>query len=46
LAASRFPASQKESRDVAVKSRDLAATKMTPAQIEEAQKLVHEWRPK
>jgi TPR repeat protein len=46
LAASRFPPSEKESRDVAVKSRDLAATKMTSAQIEEAQKLVHEWMSK
>ena len=46
LAASRSPASEKESRDVAGKSRDLVATKMTPAQIEEAQKRAHEWMPK
>jgi TPR repeat protein len=43
LAASRSPDSEKESRDLAAKSRDLLATKMTPAQIEEAEKLAHEW---
>lgn len=30
----------------AVKSRDLMAAKMTPAQIAEAQKLAREWKPK
>ena len=47
LAASRFPASEKEYRDVAVKNRDSITAKMTPpAQIAEAQKLAREWRPK
>ena len=43
VAASRFPA---ESRDVAVKMRDLVASKMTPTQISEAQKLARDWNPK
>ena len=30
----------------AIKSRDLVAGKMTPAQIAEAQKLAREWKPK
>ncbi|MFN0043682.1 MAG: tetratricopeptide repeat protein [Alphaproteobacteria bacterium] len=46
LAAARFPASETEFRDKVVKGRDLAAAKMTPAQIAEAQKLAHEWKPK
>ncbi len=46
LAASRYAASEKEGRDRAVRGRDLAAAKMTPAQITEAQKLAHVWRPK
>ena len=46
LAASRLPVSEKEVRDNAVKNRDLAAARMTPAQIAEAQKLAREWRPK
>ena len=46
LAASRFSASKKELRDFTVKNRDTVATKMTPAQIAEAQKLAREWKPK
>jgi TPR repeat protein len=46
LAASRFPASEKENRDKAVENRDRIAAKMTPAQIAEAQKLAREWKPK
>lgn len=46
VAASRFPALQKENRDDAVKMRDLVATKMTPSQISEAQRLAREWIPK
>ncbi|MBM3566043.1 MAG: sel1 repeat family protein, partial [Alphaproteobacteria bacterium] len=46
LASSRFPASEKERRDKAVKNRDIMAAKMTPAQIAEAQKLAREWKPK
>jgi hypothetical protein len=45
LAASRFPASDAEDRDKAVKNRDLMAAKMTPEQIAEAQKLAGEWKP-
>ncbi len=43
VAASRFPV---EKRDVAVRMRDLLATKMTPTQVAEAQKLAREWKPK
>jgi TPR repeat protein len=46
LAAARFPASETEKRDLAVKSRDIVAAKMTPAQIAKAQKLAREWKPK
>ena len=44
LASSTFPPG--EDRDRAVKNRDIAAERMTPAQISEAQKLAREWRPK
>ncbi len=44
LAASRFPPG--EDRDKAVKYRDIGASKMTPAQIAEAEKLAREWKPK
>jgi uncharacterized protein len=46
LTASQFPASEKENRDSAVKLRDFVASKMTLAQIAEAQKLAHEWKPR
>jgi uncharacterized protein len=46
LATSRFPASEKESREKAEKNRDRVASKMTPAQITETQKLAREWKPK
>jgi len=46
LAASRFSASEAGDRDKAVKDRDLVASRMTPAQIAEAQKLAREWKPK
>ena len=46
IAASRFPASQKQARDLALKARDAIATMMTPAQIAEAQQLAREWKPK
>ena len=46
LATSRFPALEKESREQAEKNRDIAASKMTPAQIAEAQRLAREWKPK
>lgn len=46
LAASGLPASPPESRDTAVQDRDLAARKMTPAEIATAQKLANAWKPK
>jgi hypothetical protein len=39
LAAASFPASDIRSRSMAIKNRDLVATKMTLEEIEEAQKL-------
>ncbi len=44
LAGSRFPPGP--DRDFAAKYRDFAATKLTPAQIAEAQRLAREWKPK
>jgi hypothetical protein len=35
----------KKDRDEYVQKRDMVATKMTPAQIVEAQKLAREWKP-
>ena len=46
LATSRYPASEKAKRERAELSRDIAASKMTPAQIAEAQRLALEWKPK
>ncbi len=46
LAASRFSAPEAPYRDQAVKYRDIVASKMTPAQLAEAQKLAREWKPK
>jgi uncharacterized protein len=46
LAAAEFPNSEKANRDSAVQARDLAASKLTPTQIAEAQKLAREWKPK
>ncbi|HSG06069.1 MAG TPA: tetratricopeptide repeat protein [Nitrospiria bacterium] len=46
LAASRFSASEGDEREMAVKNRDTASSKMTPAQIAEAQRLAREWKPK
>ena len=51
LAAARFPASDPRNpseamRNAAIRSRDLVASKMTPEEIAEAQKLAREWRPK
>lgn len=44
LAASR--ASTQEDRDMALEMRNLVETKMTPAQLAEAQRLAREWKPK
>ena len=46
LASLRYAASDKESREDAVRDREIVAAKMTPAQIAEAQKLAREWKPK
>ncbi len=46
LAAARFPASESEDRDKAVRNRDRIAAKMPPAKIAEAQRLAREWKPK
>jgi hypothetical protein len=46
LAASRFEDYVIVERDQAVRRRDSIASKMTPAQIAEAQKLAREWKPK
>ena len=44
LAALQFPASETENRDEAVKARDFVASKLTSAEIAEAQKLAREWK--
>ena len=44
LAALQFPASETEYRDEAVKARDFVASKLTSAEIAEAQKLAREWK--
>jgi hypothetical protein len=46
LAASGFPASEQGRRETAAGNRDVAASKMTPAQIAESQRLAREWKPK
>ena len=46
LAVLRLPASEGEKREQAVKERDIVASKMTPAQITEAERLAREWKPK
>ena len=46
LAATNYPASEKDRRELAVKNRDRVAGKMTRAQIAEAQRLALEWKPK
>jgi hypothetical protein len=45
LAATRFPASEAEKRDKAIKDREEVAAKLTAEQVAEAQRLAHEWRP-
>jgi TPR repeat protein len=46
LAASRFPSSELKRLQTCLRNIDLAASKMTPDQIAEAQWLVREWKPK
>jgi hypothetical protein len=43
--AAEGPASEFEGRNKASLNRDLTARKMTPAQIAEAQRFAHEWKP-
>jgi TPR repeat protein len=46
IAASRYPASVKKRVNDVVNYRDIVDTKMTPAQVAEAQRLAREWKPK
>ena len=46
VAASKFPASKSASRDRAIEARNSSATNMNQAQIDRAQKLAREWKPK
>jgi hypothetical protein len=43
LAVQRYPDTENQRRDNAVKGRDDVAAKMTPAQIAEAQELAEAW---
>jgi TPR repeat protein len=45
LASSRFPAPEKEKQADAAKRRDGIASRMTPGQVAEAQRLAREWKP-
>src|SRR5262245_41388954 len=46
VAAQRYPASERTKRAQAIRNSELLASKMSPAQLEEAQKLAREWQPK
>ena len=46
LAASRASSSDPDLREMAVRSRDRIATRLTPAQLAKAQRLAREWRPR
>ena len=46
LAASQYPASVRENLNDAVHYKDIVNSRMTPAQIAEAQRLAREWKPK
>ncbi len=46
LSVSRVPASERETREATEIIIDLVASKMTPFQIAEAQRLAREWKPK
>jgi len=46
LAASRFPASEGEKRGMVILNGEIIASKMTPEQIAEAERLAREWMPK
>lgn len=44
LAASRYPESENEKRKKAERSRDMVASRMSPVQVAEAQRLAREWQ--
>jgi hypothetical protein len=46
LAAAHFPASDTRNHDLAVRNRNLVASKMTREQVAEAQNLAREWKPR
>jgi TPR repeat protein len=46
VAASRYPASERSKRAQAIRNSELLAEKMSPTQIQEAQRLAREWQPK
>jgi len=46
IAASRYPASVNKRVNDVVNYRDIVDTKMTPAQVAEAQRLARDWKPK
>jgi TPR repeat protein len=46
LAASGFPTSEAKNRNSAIRNRDLLASRLSPAQLAEAQRLAREWKPK
>jgi uncharacterized protein len=46
LAAERFPASEREKKDQAVKNTEALAQRMSPDQIAEARRLAREWQPR
>jgi len=46
LAAARFPTTDTRNRGLAVKNRDVVAGKMSREELDEAQRLAREWKPK
>jgi TPR repeat protein len=46
LAGARFSASERKKREIVEHYMDIVDSKMTPAQIAEAQRLAREWKPK
>ena len=46
MAASRVSSSDQNLREKAVRSRDLVAERLTPAQLARAQRLARKWRPR
>jgi hypothetical protein len=45
LAAAQFPESDTRNRSAAIRSRDVVASKLTPEQLAQAQRLAREWKP-